>query len=142
MSVNFGLPVNVKLPPNLKPADTSGKRLLEIERSRAVRGAYISIMRAPYIYLRHYISQSFSSDDLAKYLYGQTYLDRIARIMGIIEHEEAFSKDRIFYEGRNEKYRHGLRKASPRRPVNCHQTDSATSLGETFDCPRKTAPLL
>lgn len=36
MSVRFELPANVNLPENLKPAGTSGKRLLEIERARAV----------------------------------------------------------------------------------------------------------
>lgn len=54
--------------------------------------------------------KSFSSDDLAVYLYGQEYLDRMARILAIIEQEEAFSKHAIFYQGRSEKFRHGLRK--------------------------------
>jgi len=88
MSVRFELPGNVELPENLKPAGTSGKRLLEIERARA----------------------SFSSNDLAVYLYGQEYLDRMARILAIVEREEAFSKHAIFYQGRSEKFRHGLRK--------------------------------
>lgn len=34
---NMGMPANVDLPKDLKPAGTSGKRLLEIERARAVR---------------------------------------------------------------------------------------------------------
>ena len=34
----------------------------------------------------------------------------MARILAIIEQEEAFSKHAIFYQGRSEKFRHGLRK--------------------------------
>lgn len=33
---SMGMPANVELPKDLKPAGTSGKRLLEIERARAV----------------------------------------------------------------------------------------------------------
>lgn len=36
----------------------------------------------------------------------------MARILAIVEQEEAFSKHAIFYQGRTEKFRHGLRKVS------------------------------
>jgi len=85
---SMGMPANVELPKDLKPAGTSGKRLLEIERARA----------------------SFSTDELAKYLYGQEYLDRMKRILSIVEAEEAFSKRTIHYLGRTDKFKHGLRK--------------------------------
>ena len=114
MSVRFELPGNVELPENLKPAGTSGKRLLEIERARAVRGSRSGIVKGLSLTLVLCCSQSFSSNDLAVYLYGQEYLDRMARILAIVEREEAFSKHAIFYQGRSEKFRHGLRKVGQR----------------------------
>jgi hypothetical protein len=36
MSVEFGLPANIELPPDLKPSGISGKQMLEYERSKAV----------------------------------------------------------------------------------------------------------
>lgn len=76
------------VPSHLKPSGTAGSKLLQIERSRA----------------------SFSSEALTVYLYGQPYLDRMARLLNLIQPEEAFDKTRLNYQGRSERFRHALRK--------------------------------
>jgi len=81
-------PRNVQVPEHLKPRGTSGTKLLEIERSKA----------------------SFSSHDMAVYIRGQETLDRQARLLDVIENEEAFDKSRLAYLGRTEKFNYGLRK--------------------------------
>lgn len=64
MSSFSGFPVEI--PEHLsKPVGTSGTRLLEIERSKA----------------------SFSPDDLRSYLYGRDHLDRLKRVLPIVEND-------------------------------------------------------
>lgn len=59
-------PIYIPIPEHLsKPVGTSGIRLLEIERSKA----------------------SFSSDDLKTYLHGAEHLDRMARVLPVLESE-------------------------------------------------------
>lgn len=61
--------VFVQIPENLRvPVGTSGTRLLEIERSKA----------------------SFSSDDLKLYLHGADRLERMERILPILENEVSY----------------------------------------------------
>ncbi|KAG0150496.1 hypothetical protein CROQUDRAFT_38258 [Cronartium quercuum f. sp. fusiforme G11] len=79
---------NFKVPNHLKPSGTASTKLLEIERNRA----------------------SFSSESLKVYLYGKDYLNRMNKLLNIIQQEEAFDKTRLNYQGRNEKFRHSLRK--------------------------------
>lgn len=56
----------IEIPEHLsKPVGTPGPRLLEIERSRA----------------------SFSSDELKTYLHGNEHLERINRILPILQNE-------------------------------------------------------
>lgn len=58
--------VYIQIPEHLsKPVGTSGIRLLEIERSKA----------------------SFSSDDLKAYLHGSEHLDRMTRVLPVLESE-------------------------------------------------------
>ncbi|GAA5866348.1 hypothetical protein JCM1840_004092 [Sporobolomyces johnsonii] len=79
----------VEIPPHLsKPIGTPGTRLLEIERSKA----------------------SFCPDDLTEFLYGKDYLERVNRILPVLENDPAFDKSQIHYMDRGDKFRHGLAK--------------------------------
>ncbi|GAA5827921.1 hypothetical protein JCM5353_007739 [Sporobolomyces roseus] len=79
----------IQIPAHLsKPVGTPGPRLLEIERSKA----------------------SFAPAELQHYLYGDEYIERVKRILPVIEGEPAFSKADYHYMDRGEKYRHGLKK--------------------------------
>ncbi|GAA5942284.1 hypothetical protein JCM1841_002805 [Sporobolomyces salmonicolor] len=79
----------VEIPPHLsKPVGTPGTRLLEIERSKA----------------------SFCPDDLKEFLYGKEYLERVNRILPVLENDPAFDKSQIHYMDRGDKFRHGLAK--------------------------------
>lgn len=83
-----GLPLNIPVPEHLKPTGTPGSKLLHIERSHA----------------------SFDSKSMSFYLFGTTYLERLNKILSIIQHEEAFDKKRLNYQGRDARFRHALRK--------------------------------
>ncbi|GAA5993880.1 hypothetical protein JCM5350_001579 [Sporobolomyces pararoseus] len=79
----------IQIPQHLsKPVGTPGPRLLEIERSKA----------------------SFAPSELQQYLYGDEFIERVKRILPVLESEPAFSKADYHYMDRGEKYRHGLRK--------------------------------
>ncbi|GAA5954976.1 hypothetical protein JCM21900_005953 [Sporobolomyces salmonicolor] len=79
----------VEIPPHLsKPVGTPGTRLLEIERTKA----------------------SFCPDDLKEFLYGKEYLERVNRILPVLENDPAFDKSQIHYMDRGDKFRHGLAK--------------------------------
>lgn len=102
-----GLELNISVPAELKPAGTSGPKLLQIERAKA----------------------SFSSDELAVYLYGTAYLERVRKLLRIIEPEEAFDKRRHNYLGRSERFRHALRKEKRfAQLAQEHKWDSADAL--------------
>jgi len=83
-----GLPLNIPVPEHLKPTGTPGSKLLHIERSHA----------------------SFDSKSMSLYLFGTTYLEQLNRILSIVQHEEAFDKKRLNYQGRDARFRHALRK--------------------------------
>lgn len=83
-----GLPLKIPVPAHLKPTGTPGAKLLHIERSRA----------------------SFNQASLSVYIYGQPYLDRLHRLLKIVQDEEAFDKKRLSYQGRDDRFRHALRK--------------------------------
>ncbi|SDA02894.1 BZ3500_MvSof-1268-A1-R1_Chr11-1g03206 [Microbotryum saponariae] len=79
----------IEIPAHLsKPAGTPGSRLLEIERAKA----------------------SFSSDDLTLYLHGKEHLERVKRILPVLENEPAFDKSRIHFMSRTDKFKAGLAK--------------------------------
>ncbi|KAK4704719.1 acyl-CoA oxidase, partial [Phenoliferia sp. Uapishka_3] len=82
-------PQYIAIPSHLStPVGTPGTRLLEIERAKA----------------------SFSADDLKLYLHGPAALERMERILPILEAEPAFDKSSIHYMGRTEKFKYGLAK--------------------------------
>lgn len=47
---------------------------------------------------------------MSLYLFGTTYLEQLNRILSIVQHEEAFDKKRLNYQGRDARFRHALRK--------------------------------
>ncbi|KAA1066222.1 hypothetical protein PGT21_025542 [Puccinia graminis f. sp. tritici] len=83
-----GLTFNIPVPAHLKPTGTPGSKLLHIERSHA----------------------SFDSKSMSFYLYGTTYLEKLNRILAIVQDEDAFDKKRLNYQGRDARFRHALRK--------------------------------
>ena len=58
--------------------------------------------------------QSFGVDALAQYIYGDAHLERMQRILSVVEKDPAFDKSRIHYMGRMEKYEFGVRKVGRR----------------------------
>ncbi|GAA5858811.1 hypothetical protein JCM8547_004998 [Rhodosporidiobolus lusitaniae] len=53
---------------------------------------------------------AFDPTKLKVYLYGSEYVERMRRILAIVEKEPAFDKTHIHYMGRGDRFRHGLRK--------------------------------
>jgi acyl-CoA oxidase len=47
---------------------------------------------------------------MSLYLFVTTYLGHLNRILSIVQHEEAFDKKRLNYQGRDARFRHALRK--------------------------------
>ncbi|BFZ55957.1 hypothetical protein PYCC9005_002998 [Savitreella phatthalungensis] len=73
-------------PRNLPLAKPSGPEALQTERSKA----------------------TFSPDELAKYIHGQTWLDRQARILSVLEKEPIFNKSVNYYQGRSDRLKRAL----------------------------------
>ena len=99
------LPQQIQVP-DLQPFGTPGSKLLEIERSSASltsQGGYTLTAVA-------IVEASFSSHDMAVFIRGQDLLDRQARLLEVITKEPAFDKSRIPYQGRGDKFSHGLAK--------------------------------
>ncbi|KAI5478316.1 acyl-CoA oxidase [Pseudohyphozyma bogoriensis] len=79
----------IKIPDHLsKPLGVPGPRLLQIERFKA----------------------SFSSNDLKTYIHGERRLEKLERMLKVVQNEPAFAKDQLHYMSRTEKYQAGLRK--------------------------------
>jgi acyl-CoA oxidase len=75
--------------PNLPVPSPTGTEILERERGKA----------------------TFDSDDLAKYVHGEEYLERQERLLEILQREPLFDKTNVYYQGRNEKFRSSMAKA-------------------------------
>ncbi|CAI2172948.1 9687_t:CDS:2 [Funneliformis geosporum] len=76
---------NIKI---LKPSDPQGSDLLAQERARA----------------------TFDVKKLTLALYGSKELERLNRILKILENDPVFDKSNIYYMGRNELFEHALKK--------------------------------
>lgn len=72
--------------PALRPADPQGSDLLAAERARA----------------------SFSINDLGVYMYGEEWIDRLNRILEILENDPAMDKSKRYYSGRDERFQSAL----------------------------------
>jgi acyl-CoA oxidase len=75
--------------PDLPLPQPSGSQILARERSKA----------------------TFDSDELARYIHGDEYLDRQDRLLKILESEPLFNKSDVYYQGRDEKFRASMAKA-------------------------------
>ncbi|GAA5934398.1 hypothetical protein JCM10213_001967, partial [Rhodosporidiobolus nylandii] len=53
---------------------------------------------------------AFDPKALESYLYGEEYIERVRRILPVLEAEPAFDKTQFHYMGREEKFKFGLRK--------------------------------
>lgn len=95
--------------PDLPMPAPSGTEILRRERSKA----------------------TFDSDELARYIHGDEYLERQQRLLRILENEPLFDKSNVYYQGRDARFRESMAKAKrmvqvrasafplPRRSVNC-----------------------
>ena len=75
--------------PDLPLPQPSGSKILARERAKA----------------------TFDSNELARYIHGDEYLERQARLLKILESEPLFSKSDVYYQGRDEKFRASMAKA-------------------------------
>ncbi|GAA6040376.1 hypothetical protein JCM8097_007586 [Rhodosporidiobolus ruineniae] len=83
------VPVPVLIPPHLsKPVGVPTTQLLAQERNGA----------------------AFDSVKLGRYIHGDEYLERLKRILAVVENEPAFDKTQLHYLGREDKFKFGLRK--------------------------------
>jgi acyl-CoA oxidase len=82
--------------PDLAVPSPSGTEILARERSKA----------------------TFDSDELAKYIHGDEYLERQDRLLNILENEPLFDKSNVYYQGRDEKFRASMAKA--KRMIQVH----------------------
>ena len=85
--------------PDLPLPQPSGSQILTRERSKA----------------------SFDSDELARYIHGDEYLERQDRLLKILESEPLFNKSDVYYQGRDEKFRASMAKAKRMIQVNIFQ---------------------
>ncbi|KAG0288039.1 hypothetical protein BGZ96_008113 [Linnemannia gamsii] len=74
--------------PDLPPSEPQGADLLAQERSRT----------------------TFSVHDLSNYIYGEEYLERQEKFLGLIENEPAFDKSNRYFLGRTERFAGALKK--------------------------------
>lgn len=82
---NFNNNIATKFP-DLKPRAPSGEALLETERAKT----------------------SFDVKALSKFMYTEEWLDRMYKILNIIENDPAFDKTKRYYESRSEKIKSSL----------------------------------
>lgn len=54
---------------------------------------------------------TFDSEELARYIHGDEYLERQDRLLEILESEPLFDKSGVYYQGRDEKFRASMAKA-------------------------------
>ncbi|CAI2166855.1 3243_t:CDS:2 [Funneliformis geosporum] len=78
----------VKIPSHLKPSDPQGSDLLAQERATV----------------------TFDVKKLTLFLYGKKNLDRYHEILRIVENDPAFDKTNVYFMGRNELFKHALKK--------------------------------
>lgn len=75
--------------PDLPVLSPGGSEILARERSKA----------------------TFDSDELARYIHGDEYLERQDRLLRILENEPLFDKSNVYYQGRGEKFRASMAKS-------------------------------
>ena len=75
--------------PKLPVRQPSGSEILARERAKA----------------------TFDSDELARYIHGDEYLERQERLLKILENDPLFNKSDVYYQGRDEKFRASMAKA-------------------------------
>ncbi|CAG8443810.1 8214_t:CDS:2 [Funneliformis mosseae] len=78
----------VKIPSNLKPSDPQGSDLLAQERATV----------------------TFDVKELTLFLFGKKNLDRYHEILRIVENDPAFDKTNVYFMGRNELFKHAMKK--------------------------------
>jgi acyl-CoA oxidase len=54
---------------------------------------------------------TFDSDEFARYIHGDEYLERQERLLQILENEPLFDKSNVYYQGRDVKFRESMAKA-------------------------------
>lgn len=74
--------------PDLKPRGPGGDLLLAAERAKA----------------------SFDVNELSKFMYTQEWLDKMNKVLAVIENEPAFDKSDRYHQSRKEKIQRGLEK--------------------------------
>lgn len=72
--------------PNLKPRGPGGEALLEAERAKT----------------------SFDVKALSKFMYTEEWLDKMNRVLQVVENEPAFDKTNRYHQSRTEKITTGL----------------------------------
>jgi acyl-CoA oxidase len=75
--------------PDLPVPSPGGSEILARERSKA----------------------TFDSDELARYIHGDEYLERQDRLLRILENEPLFDKSNVYYQSRGEKFRASMAKS-------------------------------
>jgi acyl-CoA oxidase len=75
--------------PNLPVPAPGGEEILSRERSKA----------------------TFDSDELARYIHGDEYLERQERLLQILQNEPLFDKSEVYHQGRDAKFRSSMAKA-------------------------------
>jgi len=83
--------------PDLPVPEPSGEEILAHERSKA----------------------TFDSEELARYIHGDEYLERQDRLLGILQDEPLFDKSEVYYQGRDDKFRSSMAKAKRMIQVTC-----------------------
>lgn len=81
-------PTQIKFP-NLSVPSPNGTEILQRERAKA----------------------TFDSEELARYIHGDEYLERQERLLQILESEPIFDKSNVYYQGRDVKFRESMAKA-------------------------------
>lgn len=66
--------------------------------------------QGPQLLAAERLKASFDPQDLRRYLHGEDYIKRQARVLALLEHEPAFEKGRLHYLGREDKFKAGLAK--------------------------------
>ena len=82
--------------PNLPLPSPNGAETLARERSKA----------------------TFDSDELARYIHGNEYLQKQADLLKILQKEPLFDKSDVYYQGRDERFRTSMAKA--KRMIQAH----------------------
>jgi acyl-CoA oxidase len=65
----------------------------------------------PEILARERAKATFDSDELARYIHGNEYLERQERLLKVLESEPLFDKSNVYFQGRDAKFRSSMAKA-------------------------------